>query len=128
MILDTTFLIDVLKGVPTAAKKAEQLDKINMPALTTSVTVFELWQGVHDASKKEKERVLELLKGYGLYPLDFESAQYAGEIFDTLCRHGLEIDTEDCMIAGIARAHNEPVLTRNVAHFSRISGLRVEKY
>ena len=128
MILDTTFMIDMLKGVPAAVEKAYELDKTNAPILTTTITVFELWQGVHDAHQNERERVLELLGAYGLHNLDFESAQKAGEIFDKLCKHGLEIDTEDCMIAGIAITRNEAVLTRNVEHFSRIGGLRIEKY
>ena len=32
------------------------------------------------------------------------------------------------MIAGICIANEEPILTRNVTHFSNIAGLAVESY
>jgi len=34
----------------------------------------------------------------------------------------------DALIASIALAHNERVVTRNVKHFSRVRGLEVEKW
>ena len=52
----------------------------------------------------------------------------AGEVDARLLREGAPIDPEDAMIAGIALALGDVVLTRNVRHFSRITGLRVEGY
>ena len=42
-------------------------------------------------------------------------------------RNGLEIDTEDSMIAGIAIKNNKNILTRD-RHFKRIEELKVEEY
>ena len=128
MILDTCFLIDLLKNNKDAVAKAQVLDETDTPSFATTVTVFELWQGVHDASEEERERVLTLLSSVGIHVLDFEGAKQAGEIFDILRREGQKIEPEDCLIAGIARSHNEPVLTRNVKHFSLVKNMRYETY
>lgn len=45
-----------------------------------------------------------------------------------LNRNIQEIDAIDSMIAAIALLENEPLLTRNTKHFTRIKGLRVESY
>ena len=51
----------------------------------------------------------------------------AGIIHGDLIKKGWVIEPVDCMIAGIAKVYNKPVLTRD-EHFSRIEGLKVEKY
>jgi tRNA(fMet)-specific endonuclease VapC len=38
------------------------------------------------------------------------------------------IDPEDAMLAGISKVRNEPIITRNVRHFSNIDGVKVETY
>jgi len=40
VILDTTFIIDLLNKEIEAVKKAEELDKKVIPVLTTTITVF----------------------------------------------------------------------------------------
>ena len=55
-------------------------------------------------------------------------AEKAGEIHGTLAKGGQGIDNIDAMIAATALLENETVLTRNIKHFSRVKGLRVESY
>lgn len=38
------------------------------------------------------------------------------------------INIEDIMLAGIALTHNESIITRNIKHFSKIEGLKIETY
>jgi len=52
----------------------------------------------------------------------------AGNISGTLRARGEEIDREDCVIGATALLNDEPVVTRNRAHFERIDGLDVETY
>lgn len=54
MIVDTTFLIDLLRNSPKAVRKASELDLKEKAIYTTTITVFELWQGVLDLKNKEK--------------------------------------------------------------------------
>ena len=129
MILDTTFVIDLLENDPGAVAKSKELQRGGEAVLATAISVFEIWQGAEDIADAEKrERIEVLLSSIGLLPLDTDSAKEAGVIHSDGYRKGRPIDPEDSMIAGIARKHHQPVLTRNVKHFSQVKGLRVETY
>jgi tRNA(fMet)-specific endonuclease VapC len=64
MILDTSFLIDVLRGNEKVTEWEKKLDEREL-GVVTSITVMELWEGIHltEASDSERERVEELLEG-----------------------------------------------------------------
>jgi predicted nucleic acid-binding protein len=129
MILDTTFLIDLLDNDPRAVKKSQELDARNNAIFTTTISVFELWQGVSDVKHTKKlEQINTLLDNLGLFVLDKESAKIGGKIHSELCSRGLTIQPEDSMIAGICLKHGKKILTRNIKHFSRIGSLEIETY
>ena len=125
MILDTTFLIDLLKNKKEAVEKARDLENSFEPISTTTISVFEIWQGLKNS---EASRIKSLLSSLGTFGLDIESAIMAGDISRDLSRKGQKIDSEDCMIAGIVIKNKETLLTRNINHFSRIHDLKVVGY
>ena len=130
MIVDTSFVIDLMNGTPEAVEKAKQLWKEKENLFVTTVTIFELWSGVTQSQKpeQEKRKILGVLGSQLILELDEESAEEGGRIDGLLVREGLRIEPEDCMIAGIAKHHQETILTRNIKHFGRIKGLSVESY
>jgi len=131
MILDTSFLIDLLRGSDNKAKeKAEKLDHEFRVKGTTTITVMELWRGAMKSlhTEEEKKKVNELLKALLIYPLREKDAKKAGEIEAKLIKNGEMVDLEDIMISGICLARNETILTKNTKHFNRIEGLNVESY
>lgn len=129
MILDTSFIIDLLKNKTPALIKAHLLEKSSIAVRTTTISVFELWQGVEDIQDDNKRELIEkFLSSVGLLSLDIESAKIAGTMYNELERKGEIIETEDCMIAGIAKYHHDAVLTRNIKHFERIKGIKIETY
>ena len=130
MILDSSFLIDLLRGRnEEAKKKAEELDRIFVTKSISSISIMELWRGAClIQSEKEKKKILSLLNSVIIYDFDAYAAKVAAEIEADLKIKGKNIDREDIMIAAIAKTKNEPVLTRNVKHFSKIEGLTVESY
>ena len=129
MILETSFVVDFLQGDKDAISKMQSLVDQNIPYEIASPTIFELLGGLVNLEKPEKEqqRIIALMEGIVVYPLDEESAKIAGNIDGQLVKKGLQINTEDSMIAGIAITNNKKVLTRD-DHFSRIEGLKVEEY
>lgn len=129
MILDTTFLIDVLRGDEEVVEWERDLDE-NGTGFATSISVLELWEGIQraDASDAERERVRRLLDGIHHADFDAPSAMTAGEVSAALTDTGQEIDVEDVMIGAIALRRDQPVLTRNAEHFERIENLDVETY
>ncbi len=129
MILDTSFIIDLMKNKSNALAKAQELDKSSSPVRSTVISVFELWQGLEDLQDKTKREKIEIfLSSVGLLSFDLHSAKKAGIIYAELERKGELIDSEDCMIAGIALFHGETLLTRNKKHFERIEDLKIEAY
>ena len=129
MILDTTFVIDLIKGRLDAVSKLKEIENSFIQYAITSPTVFELWSGLIslEKSEKEKQKIISLVNEQIIYFLDDKSAEEAGKIDGTLVKKGLEIDAEDCMIAGIAIKNNQKLVTRD-NHFSRIEGLKIESY
>ena len=131
MILDTTFIIDLLRGGDSKVKeKTDELDIKFVVKAISSVTIMELWRGAMQSihQEKEKKKIEELLQSLIIYPFGEMEAKKSGEIEADLIRKGKIIDLEDVMIAGTALIRNEKILTRNTKHFESIHGLNVEDY
>lgn len=130
MILDTTLIIDLMENIPEAIGKVKQLQLRQEHLFVSSITIFELWAGIWQSGKteKEKRKVLDILESQLILDFSKADAEEAGKIQGLLVKSGNRIDPEDCMIAGTAKQHNEQVLTRNIKHFSRIKDLSVETY
>lgn len=129
MILDTTAIIDLLRGNPEINKKIKELQDNNECFFLTAISVFEIWQGDEDLKNKDKlNKINFLLDSLGTFLFDIPSAKEAGLIQSLLKEQGMIIDPEDSMIAGIAKHQKEAVLTRNIKHFQRVNGLKVESY
>lgn len=73
-------------------------------------------------------KTLEMLRSISLLPFDLESCAEAGRIAAELRERGEALDARDAMIAGIVRRNGETLVTRNIRHFSRIDGLKVEAW
>jgi predicted nucleic acid-binding protein len=125
MILDTSILVDVLRG-DFDKEKLERLEDETV-LKTTSVTEMELWEGVLESKSKdeEKRKVKELLKEIESEKFTPEDGRTAGRINHDLRKSGNQVDLEDVMIASIATKRDEKVLTRNEKHFEKIEELEV---
>lgn len=128
--LDTTVLIDILRGKEEAKKLQSVLQGKHL--FTTELNVYEVIQGIF-ANKKRPEHELEkadaLFHTVRILPLRHAAALRGGEISGMLMRQGRTIDDFDILTASIALAHGINVVrTRDVAHFQRIPGLNAETY
>ncbi len=130
MILDTSFLIDLMNGLPEAVEKLKQQSQKKENLFITSVSIFELWSGIIRSHKPEheKKKVMAILESQHILDLNKPSAEEAGKIDGKLESEGNRIDAEDSMIAGIARHYGEKILTRNVKHFDKIKSIFFETY
>ena len=113
--LETTFLVDLLRGKSGVRGIMEELDEHEEILAVTTPSIMELWLGacIADASKNEKDKINELIKSLEILPLDEESAKEAGEIEAELTRKRQTIETEDIMIAAIAKVNGEKIVTRD---------------
>ena len=127
--LETSFLIDLLRGKQEIHALKDELDMTETTLTVAAPSIMELWSGAMLAkvSAAEKEKINALITSLEVIPLDESGAKEAGEIEADLVRRGLSIETEDVMIAGIARVRGEKVVTRD-EHYARIPGLKIIKY
>ncbi len=134
-ILDTTFLIDLMKeskaqrAGPATAKLSELLQRAE--ELRTAVfTVGELYVGVAKGSQPDKERkaIEECLTLLEIVRFEESTARLFGQLVGQLERQGQVIGDMDALIASVALEQDELLVTRNTAHFQRVPGLRVEGY
>lgn len=127
--LDTTFLVDLLRGKKEVSSLKDELSKSESILAVASPSIMELWLGAcqAQASVQEKEKINQLLLSLEILDLDEKSAKEAGEIEAGLFVKRQIIETEDIMIAAIAKIHGEKVVTRD-NHYTKIDGLKVLKY
>jgi len=122
IVADTDVLIDYLAGTQPVADQVRayaESDRLQ----TSAITCFELLSGALD--NKRGNRVRRLVAAIPVLPLDREAAAVAAVVRQRLARSGASIGMADSLIAGVAMAHNLPLLTRNRKHFENIEGLRL---
>jgi len=56
MIVDTSFVLDIIDGVDAALKKEQQLEAESVPLVIPSMTVLELYIGVGKVANTREER------------------------------------------------------------------------
>jgi len=126
--LDTDFLVALLRNKPEAVKKAEEYDFLNAEISTTSMNAFEVYVGAFrskDAARNVKQTD-DLLNSINTLDLTLECSRRSGEILSELLRSGTPIGLRDAIIAGIALVGGYTLVTRNIEHFKRITGLSIE--
>ncbi|WP_129114066.1 type II toxin-antitoxin system VapC family toxin [Halegenticoccus tardaugens] len=123
---DTSFLLDYLDGVDTAAAYLEANER--KPFFAPSLALFEVYRGVarvggHDGI----ECVASGLDWIEPLPLTDSAVREAALIETELLDAGNRISLGDTLIAGICRHNDARVVTRD-SHFERVDGLTVENY
>jgi predicted nucleic acid-binding protein len=123
-MLDTTFLIDYLRGDDETIARFDRLFAEGDDAFVNEIVVCETRFGLSPAQ--------EPLFASMLRPIEFiqpgpEAAMTAGRWRDEARRRGRALSLADALIACAANAIDATVLTRNVRDFS-LTPVRVESY
>lgn len=127
--LETTFVIDILRGRPEAKELLEELLAEDEFLTVSAPTVMEIVTGAGlGRSASELDAVQKFLSSVAVLPLDQESAISAGETNAHLILSGDTVPPMDIMIAAIAKHHGQTLVTKNVKHFSRMPGVDVVSY
>lgn len=129
MLLDTSFLIDLMAGDEDAIEAAREMERDLVQQWLSSMTLFELYYGVARAtdSEDERERVEEVLSTKPVHAADTAVMRRAGRLAGELQNDGQPVSDADVIIAASAMALDEPVLTRNEDDFERLD-VAVETY
>lgn len=97
---------------------------------TTAITLGELLYGaIRRRSPSLVDRIRDFaLRGMRVLPFDRRAAEHYGSLRADLESQGRRLAESDLRIASIALARDLTLVTGNVRHFSRISGLRIENW
>lgn len=118
MLLDTTILVDYLRGNEQAR---HMLEGTGDRASSSVVTVLELFAGVRN--RREEQRTEQLLSEIDLLPVTADIAKRAG-VFVRLYDASHGIGAVDAIIAATAEHHGLRLATLNVKHFPMFPKLK----
>jgi len=128
--LDTSFIIGLLRRDEKALKKLEEYTASETRLTTTPITACELFKGAYRSTRREEElhRVRMILSFLEVLSFSVEASERYGRLMASEGLQGAPIGDLDAMIAGVALAHGEGVVTSNRKHFDRVEGLRVDSW
>jgi predicted nucleic acid-binding protein len=132
MIVDTSFVLDVVDDVEPAVAKERELEAESVPLVIPSMTVLELYIGVGKVAntRQERQTVKAVLDSYPLVDTTPSISRRAGRLLGERMADaddGPGIGKGDAVIAATALERDEPVLTGD-SHFGTIPGVAVETY
>ncbi len=118
LILDTDIIIDVIRQNSVATDFFKTLQEVNI----SSFTALELVKGAQN--KRNLHEINKRLKDFNLMYADEKSQKLGLEIYS---QHHLTtgIGIIDSLIAGTTISNNMILVTKNIKHFKRISGIKV---
>jgi predicted nucleic acid-binding protein len=116
--LDTTVLIDVLRGDPAALAYVRGLDAV---PVCSEISRIEVARGL---SSSERLHAEELFRAMTWIPVDEPIARRAGELGRRWDRHRPGIALADLVIAATAEQTAAVLATANVRHFPMFEDLR----
>lgn len=116
-VVDTSVLIDVLRGNETAAEWLTALDAV---PLCSEVTRVEVLQGVRSVERAPTERLLQSLRWV---TVDEGVSRSAGDLGRRFGRSHRGIGVTDLIIAATCIDTGANLATMNVRHFPMFDGL-----
>lgn len=126
MLLDSTFLIDLLDQRDAAETKLEELVETDTSVSVSTLSVYEVGLGLRE---NEHNTFDEIVASVVILPLGLGESYRALSIQRTLYDRGEPIGNVDSLIAATAAESADPrLLTRNVDEFIRVEGIDVETY
>jgi predicted nucleic acid-binding protein len=124
LLLDTTVLIDVLRG-RQAVSRLRDLRAAGDRPCTCAINVEEIYRGIR--SQDEEEPVERLFSGLWVVPLGEREGRMAGVWRREFAQRGVTLAQADCLIAAAAVTAGYRLATGNPADFP-MTELQVEHW
>ena len=117
IVLDTSILIDVLRGDPAAVDFVRRLDAV---PVCSEITRVEVLRGMRS---KERAATETLFRALDWLPIDEVIARRAGHLGHRWRRSHAAISSADLVIAASVDEIDAELATSNVRHFPMFEGL-----
>jgi predicted nucleic acid-binding protein len=114
LLLDTTVLIDLLRGRPEAARRLHALRAAGDTPYACAVNVEETVRGLRP---RELSSARTLFAGLRIAPLGAREGWQAGEWRREFARRGRTLSQADCLVAAAALSLNGRLATGNPKDF-----------
>ena len=113
LLLDSTVLIDALRGRPAAAR-IRRLRRQGVEPWVSAISIEEIWRGLRSEEEFTARRLVRALR---LAPLGAVEAQRAGRWRREYAEQGFTLHQADCLIAASAVGIGATLGTANVSDF-----------
>ena len=113
LLLDSTVLIDGLRGRP-AAERIRGLRRAGVEPWVCAISVEEIWRGLRPEEEHTSRR---LVRGLRLAPLGAAEGQRAGRWRRSYAERGVTLHQANCLIASAAVGIGASLATANLADF-----------
>lgn len=123
-LLDTTVVIDVLRGRPGAIQRILALREAREVPYISAITAEEVQYGVRPGEEGDTSLVLT---GFRVAPLGIVEGALAGVWRRDFARRGITLDRWDCLIAAAAVGVHATIATGNPKDFP-MDGVSVEHW
>ena len=126
MILDTDTISYFLRG---ERRVKEKFLLYQNELASTTINYAELLYGLKKRDNKRYLSSVELIfDNIKLYSFDKEASKVFGTLKSSMQKEGVVVADMDLMIASIAIANKEVLISNNLKHFSKIPFLEVESW
>jgi len=126
LILDTTFLVDLLRGQKAALIVAQELEESKTEAYTTAINCYELLLGANRLRRvAETEALLADLR---VLALTEKAAGEAANLQHSPASEGRTLDHRDALMLGTALAHDIKNIVSNDEDLKREPEVVVRSY
>jgi predicted nucleic acid-binding protein len=113
LLLDSTVLIDALRGKP-AAREVAALRRTGTEPWVCAISVEEIWRGLRPP---DEPAVRRLFNGLRVAPLGVAEGMRAGAWRREFARRGVTLHQADCLIAAASVGIGARLATANVDDF-----------
>jgi tRNA(fMet)-specific endonuclease VapC len=128
LILETTFLVDLEREAHSGSPGAAHAFLDTYPDRRLCIALTTAGELACGPRVEERAAWEELVGRFRVLEPDLDACWFYGDIFRFLRDNGMLIGANDLWIAATALAHDLALVTRDVAHFRRVPGLRVVGY
>ena len=128
-MLDTSICSYVLRSRPASVE--QHFDQAGPGALAiSSVVLAELLYGAarHPSGDAIRREIRDFVSRLSVLPWDEAAAEHYGDLRAGLERHGRPLGAMDLMIAAHARSRGATLVSNDVRHLRRVSGLTVANW
>jgi predicted nucleic acid-binding protein len=113
-LLDSSLLIDALNDRNGRPQFLAEISRQDILLACCAVNVTELHMGMRPGEEAKTEKFLRSLE---FFPVTYEVAQLAGDLFRRWRQKGKTLGLADVTVAAVALTHNLVLVTDNRKHF-----------